>query len=338
MTPRTQTVLIGHTSVEQTILRSWQRGCLHHAMIFVGPKGVGKATCAFRLARFLLSPERENDQLGISATSPVFCRIASGGHGDLLVIEPNPELASKEINIDRVRPIRRFLSQTSMEGGWRIVIIDGAMNRNAANALLKSLEEPPKNTLIIIIADALGNLSPTIRSRCIQYAFSPIDATEAKSVIQTLYPELDKEQLNGVIALCGGRPGYVTTLKESNAVSLYQHLLESLVSLKASSLETVIPFCQKYSAKPKKSETVDSWWLVGELFAMIMQRLILAAREQLVLPVYPAEREHLGALLTWRSLPEWAVVLGKVTQSYAAGRISHLDRFQVLLGAMASVS
>ena len=187
MTPRSQADLVGHTEIEQTILRSWRQGRLHHGMIFVGPKGVGKATCAFRLARFLLSnmnPDAQSDSLEISATSPVFARVASGGHGDLLVVEPNLELASKEVNIDRIRPIRRFLSQTSMEGGWRIVIVDGLMNRNAANALLKSLEEPPKQSLIILITETLGNLSPTIRSRCIQYSFSPLDAADTRSVVQ----------------------------------------------------------------------------------------------------------------------------------------------------------
>lgn len=337
MSARTQTTLIGHTAIEKTLLKSWQKGCLHHGMIFVGPKGVGKATCAFRLARFLLSPELINQQpetLEVLASSPVFSRVASGGHGDLLVIEPNPELASPEVNIDRIRPIRKFLSQTSMEGGWRIVIVDGAMNRNAANALLKSLEEPPKRTLIILIAETLGTLSATIRSRCIQHAFSPLDEHQTKSVVQTLYPELDAEQLNGVIALCGGRPGYVTTLKEGNAALVYQSLIESLVALKTLSFENIIPFCQKYAAKPKKSDTVDLWWLVGELFGVVMQRLILAESGPLTVHVYPQESDHLKMLLSWRPLPEWALVAGKVTQNFSAARTSHLDRFQVLLGAM----
>ena len=337
MTPRTQAILIGHADIERTILQSWQQGRLHHGMIFVGPKGVGKATCAYRLARFLLSSVTPSDQpatLAVPSENSVFSRVASGGHGDLLVIEPNPDLASAEVNIDRVRPIRRFLSQTPMEGGWRIVIIDGLMNRNAANALLKSLEEPPKNTLIILIAEALGNLSPTIRSRCIQYSFSNLEESDTRAVVQTLYPEFGQEQLQPLIALCCGRPGYVATLKGGDAILLYQHLIANLLSLKLSPLEAVIPFCHKYAAKPKKGDLVDLWELIGELFPGVMHRLILVGQDSLGVEAYLGEQDHLASLLSWRSLPAWSMVLGQVMQDYATGRISHLDRFQVLVGAM----
>src|SRR5205814_6509761 len=158
-----------------------EAGRLPHAILLSGPRGIGKATFAFRLARFLLAGpedlpaemfgETEKGGLAIDSESGVFRRVASGGHADLLTVEraydPRRRRMRGEIVVGDTREISAFLRLTPAEGGWRVVIVDGAdeMNRNAANALLKILEEPPQRALLLLVAHSPGRLLPTIRSR-----------------------------------------------------------------------------------------------------------------------------------------------------------------------------
>ena len=164
-------------------------GRLPHAWLITGPRGIGKATLAFRFARFLFarrrrgagfSPQRRRASRHrpghpVSAASP------RGGHPDLLVVERSydPQAASgcapRSSSTTRAT-IARFLRLTPAEGGWRVVIVDGAdaMNRNAANALLKILEEPPQRAVLLLVSDNPGRLLPTIRSRCRRLALQPL--------------------------------------------------------------------------------------------------------------------------------------------------------------------
>src|SRR6516225_7501559 len=158
--PRANPDLLGHESGERELRHLDRLGRLPHAILLCGPRGIGKATLAFRFARFLLAQSADfwTDVLGgpagsglaIDAESSVFRRIASGGHADLLTVEraydPRRRRLRSEILVEDTREIAGFFRLTAAEAGWRIVIVDGAeeMNRNAANALLKILEEPPR--------------------------------------------------------------------------------------------------------------------------------------------------------------------------------------------------
>ena len=146
-------------------------GRLHHAYLFLGPEGVGKRTVALALARALHCQKRENDFCDGCANC---ARIASGNHPDVRIIE---QLADKkEISIQQIRDIERELNYQSFTGKRKIAIIDPAtlMNIPAQNALLKTLEEPPKESLIILIALSAGALLPTLRSRCVRLHFAPL--------------------------------------------------------------------------------------------------------------------------------------------------------------------
>src|SRR5215469_13580615 len=155
--PRENAALLGHEAAEAALLGAYRSGRLPHAWLFSGPRGIGKATLAFRFARFVLAGGGEGGlfaaaptTLAMPPTHPVFRRVASGGHADLLVVERGLDSKRRklrsEIVVDDTRAIAGFLRLTPAEGNWRVVIVDGAdlMNRNAANALLKTLEEPPQ--------------------------------------------------------------------------------------------------------------------------------------------------------------------------------------------------
>ncbi|ARO30226.1 DNA polymerase III delta' subunit [Rhizobium sp. NXC14] len=182
--PAENTRLFGHEEAESFLAQSYRSGKGHHAILIEGPEGIGKATLAFRFADHVLShpdPDAAPEKIGDpDPASAVSRQIASGASHNLLhLARPVDEKTGKvksAITVDEVRRAGKFFSQTSGTGNWRIVIIDPAddMNRNAANAILKILEEPPKRALFLVLSHAPGRLLPTIRSRCQPLKLAPL--------------------------------------------------------------------------------------------------------------------------------------------------------------------
>ncbi len=190
--PQSNSHLFGHTEAEDFLAGFYRSGRSHHAILIEGPEGIGKATLAFRFANHVLShPEPETAPNFLAEPDPsssVSRQIASGASHNLLhLTRPVDEKSGKAktaITVDEVRRAGHFFSQTSGTGNWRIVIIDPAddLNRNAANAILKILEEPPKRALFLVLSHAPGKLLPTIRSRCLPLKLQPLvegDLTQA---------------------------------------------------------------------------------------------------------------------------------------------------------------
>jgi len=202
--PRETLTLVGHTANERLVSDALSGDRVPQAWLLTGPPGVGKATFAYRMARFLLTgggadsgPSLFGDSapvtsLTVEADHPAVRQIAVGSHPDLLVIEremdEKRDKMKSAISVDQVREISQFLHLTASQGGWRIVLIDSAdeMNTNAANALLKILEEPPKRALLILVSHTPGRLLPTIRSRCRLLRFGPLSAEDARGAAQAV--------------------------------------------------------------------------------------------------------------------------------------------------------
>lgn len=187
--PRERAILIGHHGAEQALLDAYRSGRMHHAWIIGGPEGIGKATLAYRMARFALAfpdPTRlgEIKDLSLSPEHPAFRRVQAGSSTDLLVLRRIAEVGKDRvpttISVDAVRKIVPFFGSTAGEGGWRICIVDAAddLGREGANALLKLLEEPPPRSLFLIVSHMPGRLLATIRSRCRMLTLSPLSEAE----------------------------------------------------------------------------------------------------------------------------------------------------------------
>ena len=178
--PSQNTHIFGHNGVISSLSSMRKEGRLHHALLFEGPLGIGKATLAYHLTWNILSSV-SGDFVAPEESSPIWRQIAQGSHPSVIHIsrryDNKTERFNTGITIDDIREINRFLAQTSYNGGWRVVIIDTAddMNRAAANGVLKTLEEPPEKTLFILISNSSGRLLPTIRSRCHLIKFRPLD-------------------------------------------------------------------------------------------------------------------------------------------------------------------
>ncbi len=221
--------LIGHQKQLTMLRAALAGGRLHHAYLFLGPEGVGKRTVALALARALHCQKSENDFCGGCANCT---GIASGNHPDVRIVEQLTD--KKEISIQQIREIERELNYQSFTGKRKIAIIDPAtlMNIAAQNALLKTLEEPPKESLIILIALSAGALLPTLRSRCVRLHFAPLARHEIVAHLRTAEKKTgyDAEFL---AALSMGSVGMAFKLDTGELVERRREWARTLDSLRA---------------------------------------------------------------------------------------------------------
>ncbi|WP_316862488.1 DNA polymerase III subunit delta' [uncultured Cohaesibacter sp.] len=243
--PHMQRLFFGHKAEEKRLLSSWNSGKMHHAWLLTGPKGIGKATFAFRAARFIFNEGGKKDAISLledAAPTSLDCPedshsnhlINNLAHPNLLVIDrPYDEKAKKfktEITVDEVRKTVKFFGSTAGEGTWRVCIVDPAddLNSNAANALLKILEEPPKRTVFFLISHAPGRLLPTIRSRCRRLSFSPLAGKDLSDAIQGL-EIADGETLTHLSKSCAGSIRKAAELQSNEGLVLI-HTFERLLA------------------------------------------------------------------------------------------------------------
>jgi DNA polymerase-3 subunit delta' len=233
--PRANPAFVGHRGAVAAFYGAAEAGRLHHAWLIGGQEGIGKATLAFRFARWLLAGGDTAD-LSVAPGNPVFKRVAANTHADLLTIDRRFDEKRKkiqsEIVIDTVHEVGKFLRLTPGEGGWRVVVVDGAedMNRNAANALLKLLEEPPKRAILLLVSHAPGRLLPTIRSRCRRINLSPLAEAEVAGLLAAQAPELSPEEGSKITGLAVGCFGRALTLAAEGGVAMAALVDEALAA------------------------------------------------------------------------------------------------------------
>src|ERR1700733_2265919 len=240
--PRANPLLLGHEAAETTLLEAMRSGRMHHAWLITGSDGIGKATLAYRFARRLLAGVPDTDSLALDPADPVFRRVAAASHADLLTIERAYDEKRKrmrtQIAVDDVRRISNFMSLTPAEGGWRVVVVDGAeeLNQNSANALLKVLEEPPPRAVLLLACAAPGRLLPTIRSRCRRLRLDPLGPEPMDRLLATYLPDLSTDERGRLATVAEGSPGRALTLAEEEGLAiagLVDEVLAALPGLKA---------------------------------------------------------------------------------------------------------
>jgi DNA polymerase-3 subunit delta' len=209
---------------ERAFQEAMDRGRLHHAWLLTGPEGVGKATFAFRAARRLLgaSPDPSFGLLGSSPDHPVSRQVAARSHPDLLVLEREVEGGKprKVIPVDEARRLPEFFSKSPSSAPFRVAIVDAVddMNANAANALLKTLEEPPERGVLFLVSHSPGGLLPTIRSRCRRLRFSAWSESEAADFVSAR-TDANAEAAIRLARMAAGAPGRALELYSRKALA-----------------------------------------------------------------------------------------------------------------------
>ena len=345
-TPRQTAVLLGHEAAEAVLLEAWNSGRMHHAWLVAGPRGIGKATLAFRAARFVLARGDDGnlfdgtappcDGLAIPRDHPVSRQVASGGHPDLLTVERsvNPQTGKLrgEIVVDDVRRLSAFLALTSAAGAWRVVVVDVAdeMNRNAANALLKGLEEPPPRTLFLLVSHRPGRLLPTIRSRCRILNLSALSEDKVAALLSDLVPDLPGDDAAAVARLSDGSIGRALALADSGGLDLYREL----VGLLARSNGLDIKAVHALGGRVGRAGAEESFEMLGQLIDRWFSAMILSwARGAMPPEVVTGEGAAAQALRARSNLANWLEVWEKVARLFSQAGSANLDRKQVVINA-----
>lgn len=223
--PREVFELEGHAATEEAFEASRGRGRLHHAWLLSGSEGLGKATFAYRAARRLLGGPHDPAYgvLGVDPAHPVSRQVAARAHPDLLVIERLGEdgKVRKVIPVDEARRLSEFFSKSPANAPHRVAIVDAAddLNLNAANALLKTLEEPPPKGVLLMVSHAPGRLLATIRSRCRRLAFSPLPMEDTARFVAAR-ADVTEEAALRLASMAQGAPGRALVLAAAEAIGL----------------------------------------------------------------------------------------------------------------------
>lgn len=222
--PRKTQQLWGHTQARRIFLQAMEQKKLAHAWLVEGRKGIGKATFVYSMIKKIMA----------SGSVTAMNQIEAGSFPDLMEVgrrrDEKKDRLKNEIIVEDIRAVSHFLHQTPALAGWRIVVIDEAetMNRNAANSLLKILEEPPSKALVFLITSASGRLLPTIRSRCARLSLSPLTSEEMDQALSIMAGQYSHQERQQAAFIAEGAPGYALMLLENNGLSI-ANSIESLL-------------------------------------------------------------------------------------------------------------
>jgi len=328
--PRRRTVLYGHERAERHVLEAWSAGRLHHAFLIAGPEGVGKATFAYRVARFLLrhpdpAAATLSQGLEIPETDMVARLVAARSHPDLAVVEPRFDDRTKrikrEISADDARVPSAFFGLTAGLGGYRVVIVDAAdnLNKTSANALLKILEEPPPRAIFLIVTHAPGTLLPTIRSRCIRLDLAPLDTTTVERVLGEILEQPGEADLVRQAAeLSRGSPGRALELLNAHVSGHFSRFRKLVAAGPPFNRKDALEIAAGVSGRGSDGD--EGWdmfcWLLTDWLTAHARALALAGEDQ---------------------APAFAAAHEEITGSLRRTNALNLDRRQTILEAFRAV-
>jgi len=348
LAPRQNPNFCGHEQAERALLDGYLSGRLAHAWLLSGPRGIGKATLAYRFARFVLSqptrgapeaslfgPPTPPKSLEVRPDDRVFRRVASGGHADLLTVERQLDERGRlktEIVVADARAISDFLHLTPIEGGWRIVVIDGAeeMNRNAANAVLKIIEEPPRQALILMVSHAPGRLLATIRSRCRRLSLKSLDEATLLRILSEARADMNAEEVRILARLAEGSVGRAIELAGQGGLALFREMIDMLGTLPELDVVRLHRLAERSTGQSGEEAfrtTFDLflWWLARHIRAIGTGEAPNA--------VIDGERALNQRLAAVRGLERWLRLWENTRHLLARAESINLGRKQVVLNA-----
>lgn len=343
--PRHTHSLYGHDAAERLLAQSFAEGRMHHGWLVCGLEGVGKATLAYRLARHVLAEPHERDPLAQSLATPEEAiatrQVRALSHPGLLVLRRTYDTKAKRftasIAIDEVRRLRNFLGLSGSEGGWRAVIVDTAdeLNPNAANAILKSLEEPPARTLFLLLTSEPGRLLPTIRSRCRTLDLQPLASEPLRQAVRQALTTSTEEVSEGLPApsewailerLAEGSVRRPLALRSGGGIALYKRVHDHVAQLPKvdwGSVHTLSDELGGTAAEQRFELFYDL--LLGLLSRLIRMRAGAPAGDE-------GEAALAARLIPAPALATWAGLWETIVAEKADAMLLNLDRKSLIVG------
>nr|WP_319949136.1 DNA polymerase III subunit delta' [uncultured Shimia sp.] len=351
--PKETQTLIGQAGAERDFLEAFNTHRLHHAWLLTGPLGVGKATLAWRIARFLLAtpPEQDgglfgdapplHDTLDISPEHPVAHRMLAGSEPGMFSITRSENEKTKKLRdqivVDDIRKLTHFLTMSATDGGRRVVIVDAAdeMNVNAANALLKMLEEPPALTTILLISHQPSRLLPTIRSRCRELRLAPLSSQDMHAALVQAGAGADEGP--ALSALSAGSVGEALRLTRLNGLEMYQEI----VGIFAHTPLPDRPRAMKLAEKAAARDGSDRFELLLTLFETFLARLARTGATGAA-PTPEAARDEAQVLQRLSPSPHaaraWAQIAQEISARTRHGKAVNLDPAALVLDTVFKIS
>ncbi|MGI8841910.1 MAG: DNA polymerase III subunit delta' [Caulobacteraceae bacterium] len=323
--PRETFAFEGGETVEPAFLDALQRGRLHHAWLLTGPEGMGKATFAFRAARRLLgaAPEPALGLLGSRPDDPVCRQIMARAHPDLVVLSRDVEdgKSRKGIPVDDARALPEFFAKTPAMAAYRVAIVDAAddLNINAANAILKILEEPPERGLVFLVSHAPGGLLPTLRSRCrrLRFVAAPNEVAVAWVVEKAGVDEVVARRL---LAMADGAPGRAWRLALAGALETEKTARDILESLRHPDEVALVTLAEGFRAAAGAAR-----------FDLLMDRLADQVHAMVRTEAVKSTEMNVGG---GRTLDSWADAWEMLTGLPRAAEAVNLDRADIFFTAL----
>ena len=336
--------LVGHDLAEKTMLIAQQMGRLHHAWLLTGPRGIGKATLAWRFARFLLAGQlgglfaTSSDTLDVAQEAPGRNLVDARSHPDLFhlrrTLHPKEARIQNEITIDDVRDLGSFMHKTPAMGEYRVAIVDAAdeMNRYAANAVLIVLEEPPPNAVLLIVAHAHGRLLPTIRSCCRRLALQPLADETVVQLLEQYAPGTATEEKRALARLAEGSIGRALELANAGSLALYREMVDVLATLPDLDMPRLHGFAERFGRRGEEANA--DWRSLNYLFDGWLKGLArCGAGGGEGTPVVPQEDGLQAKLAAGARLDCWMAASDRIAQLFYKADSVNLDRKQTVLSS-----
>ena len=349
--PRETQTLFGHAAAEAEFLRAFATGRLHHGWMITGPRGVGKATLAWRIARFLLAQSADDgglfgappppQTLEVDPEDPVARRIHALSEPRLFLLRrPWDEKSARlrqEITVEEVRRMKSFFTLSSADGGRRVAIIDSVdeMNPSAANALLKLLEEPPEGVTLILISHQPFRLLPTIRSRCRELRLAPLGPEPLAAALEQAGGAVEADQAQALAELAGGSVGEAFRLTNNDGLKTYQDLVRLLDSLPRLDRPRAIALAESGAGKGAESR----FDLILTLIDLFLARTARAGVTRIAPPEAARGESDLIARLA-PSVPsgrQWAELAQTLGLRARRGKAVNLDPAALLMDILLKV-
>ena len=349
--PRQTLRLLGQSRAEATFLQAFNGKHLHHGWLLTGPRGVGKATLAWQIARFLLATPDDDggmfappppDALSIPESHPVAHRMAALTESRLFLLRrPYDEKAARlkhDITVDEVRKMKSFFTLSAADGGRRVAIIDSIdeMNTSAANALLKLLEEPPARVTILMISHQPAKLLPTIRSRCRELRLGSLTPQDLSDALTQAGGDVQPQDRIALAELAGGSVGEAFRMTNLDGLRLYDSMISLFATLPRLDRPRALALAEKTAGKGAEPQ----FDLIVTLLDLFLARLARAGTRQSLPPEAARGESDLIARLspTPYHAREWADLAQHLGLRARRARAVNLDPAALLLDMLLHIN